>query len=68
MGMIRPSGDYFNLTINEEEAAVVRQIYQWYIKDGYGAAKISIFLNERGLQDKAELPVEPERGLPHPDQ
>ena len=45
-------GDYFNLSINEEEAAVVRQIYKWYIQDGYGTAKISGFLNERGLKTK----------------
>ncbi len=51
-GYDKTIGDYFNLTINEEEAEVVRQIYQWYIKDGYGAAKISIFLNERGLRTK----------------
>ena len=46
-GYDKTIGDYFNLAINEEEAAVVRQIYEWYIKDGYGAAKISIFLNEK---------------------
>lgn len=51
-GYDKTIGDYFNLAINEEEAAVVRQIYEWYIKDGYGAAKISIFLNERGLRTK----------------
>lgn len=51
-GYDKTIGDYFNLTINEEEAAVVRQIYEWYIKDGYGAAKISIFLNEHGLRTK----------------
>ena len=51
-GYDKTIGDYFNLTINEEEAAVIRQIYQWYIKDGYGAAKISHFLNERGLKTK----------------
>ena len=45
-------GDYFNLSINEEEAAVVRQIYKWYIQEGYGTAKISGFLNERGLKTK----------------
>lgn len=45
-------GDYFNLSINEEEAAVVRQIYKWYIQDGYGTARISGFLNERGLKTK----------------
>ena len=51
-GYDKTIGDYFNLTINEEEAAVIRQIYQWYIQDGYGAAKISNFLNERGLKTK----------------
>ncbi len=45
-------GDYFNLSINEEEAAVVRQIYKWYIQEGYGTARISGFLNERGLKTK----------------
>ena len=33
-GYDKTIGDYFNLAINEEEAAVVRQIYEWYIKDG----------------------------------
>lgn len=51
-GYDKTIGDYFNLTINEEEAAVVRQIYQWYTKEGYGAAKISILLNERGFRTK----------------
>lgn len=41
-----------NLAINEKEAAVVRQIYEWYIKDRYSAAKLSIFLNERRLRTK----------------
>ena len=49
-GYDKTIGDYFNLTINQEEAAVVRQIYEWDIIVGYGAAKISIFLNERGLR------------------
>lgn len=53
-GYNKTKGDYFNLTINEEEAAIVRQIYQWYINEGYGAAKISIFLNERGLRTKRD--------------
>lgn len=51
-GYDKTVGDYFNLTINEEKATVVRQIFQWYIHDGYGAAKISIFLNERGFKTK----------------
>ena len=51
-GYDKTIGDYFNLTINEEEAAVIRQIYQWYTQEGYGAAKISIMLNQRGLKTK----------------
>lgn len=51
-GYDKTIGDYFHLTINQEEAAVVRQIFQWYIKEGYGAAKISTFLNDRGLKTK----------------
>lgn len=51
-GYDKITGDYFNLTINEEEAKIIRQIYKWYVEDGYGAAKISILLNERGLRTK----------------
>lgn len=51
-GYDKTIGDYFNLTINEEEAKVVRQIYTWYTKEGYGAAKISNMLNDRGIKTK----------------
>lgn len=51
-GYNKTIGDYFNLEINQEEAAVIQQIYQWYTKEGYGAAKISNMLNERGLKTK----------------
>lgn len=51
-GYDKTCGDYFNLSINEAEAKVVRQIFQWYIKEGYGAARISIMLNEQGLKTK----------------
>lgn len=51
-GYDKTIGDYFNLEINREEAAVIRQIYQWYTEDGYGAAKISNKLNERGWKTK----------------
>lgn len=51
-GYNKAIGDYFNLEINQEEAAVIRQIYQWYTQEGYGAAKISNKLNERGLKTK----------------
>ncbi len=45
-------GDYFNLTINEKEAQAVRQIFDWYVNQGYGALKISAMLNERGIRTK----------------
>jgi DNA invertase Pin-like site-specific DNA recombinase/uncharacterized protein YecA (UPF0149 family) len=45
-------GDYFHLTVNEEEAAVIRRIYHWYTQEGYGAAKIAIMLNEQGRKTK----------------
>ncbi len=51
-GYDKTIGDYFNLTINEDEAAVIRQIYHWYTQEGYGSAKISTMLNERGLKTK----------------
>ena len=51
-GYDKTKGDYFILTVNEAEAETVRRIYQWYTQDGFGAAKISIFLNERGLRTK----------------
>lgn len=44
--------DYFNLTINEEEAAIVKQIFRWYTEDGFGTLKIANMLNEKGLKTK----------------
>ena len=51
-GYDKTIGDYFNLTINQEEAAVVRQIYQWYTQEGYGASKIADMLNDQGVRTK----------------
>lgn len=51
-GYDKTIGDYFNLTINQEEAEVVRQIFRWYTEDGYGASKISGMLNERKIRTK----------------
>lgn len=51
-GYDKTIGDYFNLEINKQEADVIRQIYQWYLQEGYGAAKIANMLNERGLKTK----------------
>ena len=51
-GYDKTVGDYFNLKINKAEADVVRQIYQWYLNEGYGAAKIAGMLNERKIKTK----------------
>lgn len=51
-GYDKTIGDYFNLEINKLEAEVIGQIYQWYLQEGYGAAKIANMLNERGLKTK----------------
>lgn len=51
-GYDKTIGDYFNLEINKSEAEVIKQIYKWYLQEGYGAAKIANRLNERGLKTK----------------
>ena len=51
-GYNKTKGDYFNLTINEDEVAVIRQIFQWYTEEGYGTSKIASMLNDRGLKTK----------------
>ena len=51
-GYDKTIGDYFNLTINKAEAETVRQIYKWYLEEGYGAAKIANMLNESGSKTK----------------
>ena len=45
-------GDYFNLEINEQEARVIKQIYDLYVNYGCGAAKIANVLNENGIKTK----------------
>ena len=44
--------DYFNLSINETEAAVVRQIFKWYVEDGYGSSQIAAMLNRQDVLTK----------------
>ncbi len=51
-GYEKTAGDYFNLTINQAEADVIRRIYNWYLKEGHGAAKIAGMLNEKGVKTK----------------
>ncbi|MDO5424035.1 MAG: recombinase family protein [Eubacteriales bacterium] len=51
-GYDKTVGDYFNLTIQDKEAKVIRQIYKWYTEEGFGAAKIANRLNEMGVKTK----------------
>ncbi len=51
-GYDKTIGDYFNLEINKEEYKVVKHFYKWYTEEGYGAAKISNMLNEKGYRTK----------------
>lgn len=51
-GYDKTIGDYFNLSINENEAKAIRQIFQWYTEEGYGGSKIANMLNERGTKTK----------------
>jgi DNA invertase Pin-like site-specific DNA recombinase len=55
-GYDKTVGDYFNLAINEREAVVVRQIYQWYLTEGHGVSKIGKMLNEKHLRTKRGCP------------
>lgn len=51
-GYDKIKGEYFTLHINQEEAAVVRRIFQWYNHEGLGSARIANRLNEMGLLTK----------------
>ncbi|MCL2617376.1 MAG: recombinase family protein [Defluviitaleaceae bacterium] len=51
-GYDKIKGDYFNLTVNEPEAATIRRIFRMYNEEGYGASKISSQLNSEGLRTK----------------
>lgn len=45
-------GDYFNLSINEKESDVVKQIFNMYTEKNMGENKIAFELNKRGLKTK----------------
>lgn len=51
-GYDKIKGDYFHLTVNKTEAAVVARIFGWYLNEGYGAAKIAGLLNQSGVRTK----------------
>lgn len=51
-GYNKTPGEYFTLTINETEAKVVKQIFDYYVNQGHGANKIAQLLNNEGLMTK----------------
>jgi len=51
-GYNKTIGDLFNLEINQEEAEVVRRIFDMYLYDRIGCAAIARLLNEEGLKTK----------------
>lgn len=48
-GYIKIEGEKYNLAINEEEAEVVKEIFDLYVNGGNGTHKIAKILNERGI-------------------
>lgn len=46
--------DKYNLEINEEEAKVVRDMFDMYVNKRYGVTKIARIFNERGIKTKRE--------------
>ena len=51
-GYDKTIGKYFDLSINEREADVIREIFHLYTEDGFGAAKIANYLNQKGIKTK----------------
>jgi DNA invertase Pin-like site-specific DNA recombinase len=40
------------LTVNEKESKIVKQIFDWYVNDGFSLWKIASLLNEQGIPSK----------------
>lgn len=53
-GYNKIKGELLTLEINEEESKIVREIFDMYVNNKYGATKISITLNNRGLRTKRD--------------
>lgn len=51
-GYDKISGDYFNLSVNENEANIVREIFNLYTTEELGSLRIANLLNERGIKTK----------------
>lgn len=43
----------YALAINDEEAAIVRIMFDKYVHEGYGAWRIATYLNEKGIRNRA---------------
>lgn len=51
-GYDKVPGEYFTLRVNEREAMVVRQIFDWYASGAYGTNRIAALLTARGEKTK----------------
>lgn len=51
-GYDKVSGEYYSLHINEEEARIVRRIFQLYTEEGEGCLAIANILNKEGRRTK----------------
>jgi len=48
--------EVYALTVNESEAAVVRMIFDKYVNEGYGAQRITTWLNNQGCRARSGKP------------
>ena len=55
-GYRKDEKDKNKLVIDEEAAAVVRQIFEWYLQ-GFGTQKIANLLNERGIPNPTKYKI-----------
>ncbi len=55
-GYEKTKGDYFQLAINPEEAAIIQNIFHMYIHEGLGSSRIAKQLNAQGALTKRLLP------------
>ena len=55
-GYIKTNGDYFHLQVNQEEAKIIRGIFDMYVNQGYGSHKIAKHLNDLGLTSARGVP------------
>jgi len=51
-GYDKKAGDYFHLSVNRNEADVVKRIFQLYVFEGMGQAAIAALLNREGIVTK----------------